>query len=365
MTDTIPSTQKAIVVEDVGKHAVIAERPVPTPQQGEILVQITVAALNPYDKHVRDMGLYVSHRLPVVLCNDMAGIVRAIGPDTTTDLKVGDHVFGQTNYLKDTSDQCGLQQYALLDTAIGCAKVPEGFSDNEAATMITNVVSPFLAIFGGHGMDLKFPFPGTEDAGRDYSKETIVIIGGGSNNGKYAVQLCKLAGFGKIVVTANKTKNEQILNDYGATHVIDRNGSDVEVEEAIRAIVGDDLLYSLDCVNLDHNLAVSILSTTKKGIMVGLIPGFQNDFKFKEKAAGFEEKFIQGQSHNQPELGKKIWEFIPKWIVEGKIRSTGWTAVEGMDVEKVNKVLDDYGIGVVPPKQVHVWVHGSKLAERS
>lgn len=356
----VPETQDAIIVEEIGKPVVLRERPVPKPQKGEILVEVTVAALNPYDKHVRDWGLYVAHRMPVVLCNDFAGIVRAIGPDTETPLKIGDHVFGQTNYLKESSDQCGMQEYALLDSYT-VAKVPESFRDDDGASLVTNLVTPFWAIFGEHGLNLKFPFPGEDKV--DYSDETIVIIGGGSNCGKYAVQSCALAGFSRIVVTADKAKNEAVLKSYGATHVVDRHGTDKEVEARIRNIVGDDLIYALDAVNLNHNLGLSILSRTKKGTLACIVPGMENKLDFEEKAAGYEEKFIQGQSHNQPELGKSFWEALPGWMEEGKIKATGWSVIDGLRAEKVNEALDVYVAGKVPEKQFHVHVRGADMVK--
>ena len=60
----------------------------------------------------------------------------------------------------------------------------------------------------------------------NYSQETTLIIGAGSSCGKYAVQICALAGFGTIIATASLGKNESALRSYGATHVIDRHTAD-------------------------------------------------------------------------------------------------------------------------------------------
>lgn len=347
-------TQRALMLEAIGQPIVLRERPIPTPEEGQILIKVTVVGLNPYDQRVRDWGLYVEDCLPVVLGNDIAGIVHTIGPKTTTQFQVGDHVFGQTNYLRRNtlSDQSGLQEYCILD-AYTAAKVPNNLTDDDGASLVCNIVAPFWAIFGSDGLGLPFPFPDT-DTTFDYSNQTIVIIGAGGNCGKYAVQICALAGFGRIVVTANKEKNEKGLLAYGATHVIDRNGTNKEVEKRIRDIVGDELVYATDAVNVDHTLGVSILSSHKEGTLSCLVPKMAELGEIGEKKGGYKDKFIQGQSHNDPELGKKFWTHLPRWMEAGKIKSTGWDVIHGLDPDAINAVLDGYRDGKVPPKQVHV-----------
>lgn len=307
--------------------------------------------MNPYEHRVRDWGLYVEGRLPVVLGNDIAGIVSAIGPNTETTLKAGDHIFGQTNYLKQSSDQSGLQEYAVLD-AYTVAKIPEGLTDDDGASLVCNIVAPFWAIFGADGLALPFPFPGDPKPIIDYGKESIVIIGAGSNCGRYAVQACSLAGFGNIIVTADPKKHGDDLCSYGATHIIDRHAPDVVAR--VRALVGDSLVYALDAVNVDHTLGVSLLSSSCRGTLACIVPKMVDIGDVGEKKAGYEDKFVQGQSHNQPALGAKFWKWLPVWMKEGKIKATGWDVLEGLDAGKVNSVLDAYRDGNIPSKQVHV-----------
>lgn len=312
--------------------------------------------VNPYDFRVRDWGLYVEGRLPVVLGNDIAGTVEELGPNTSTPLKPDDHIFGQTNYLKNTSDQCGLQEYCLLD-AYTCGKIPENLTDDDGASLVCNIVAPFWAIFGVDGLDLPFPFPSEDAVAQnqvDHSEETILIIGAGSNCGKYGVQVCGLAGFGTIIAVADRGKHESDLRSYGATHVIDRHADDVEAQ--VRDVVGDDLIYAFDAVNSDHTLGASCLSNTRRGTLACIVPGTVADEgeMAAKKRAGFEDRFVQGQSHNQPELARKFWHRLPAWMAEGKIRSTGWTVLEGLDPDKVNAILDSYRDNRWPEKQVHV-----------
>lgn len=73
--------------------------PSPTPGRGEIVVQVTAASVNPIDVRRRDgygkrlLSLMGAGRLPLVLGNDFAGTVCAVGPGVT-GLREGDAVFG-------------------------------------------------------------------------------------------------------------------------------------------------------------------------------------------------------------------------------------------------------------------------------
>ncbi|MCJ1467863.1 hypothetical protein MMC07_006488 [Pseudocyphellaria aurata] len=351
------AAMNALMVEEIGKPIVLRKRPIPSPGEGEILVKVTVVGLNPYDHRIRDWGLYVQDRLPVVLGNDIAGVVEKLGPGVTAELRPGDHVFGQTNYdHASLSDQCGLQEYCLLDVC-AVAKIPAGLTDDDGASLVCNIIASFWAIFGADGLGLPFPFSDSKNDSitaqqpHDYSKDTIVIIGAGSNCGKYAVQSCALAGFGRIVTTAGLT-NEAELRSYGATHVIDRHAADVE--QQIRNIVGDDLIYAFDAVNTDHTLGVSVLSGSKQGTLACIVPG-KPEGDVGLKAAGYRDLFTQGKAHAQPELCRQFWTALPVWMAEGKIKATAWTVLEGgLDSGKVDAVLDSYRDGNWPKKQVHV-----------
>ena len=173
----------------------------------------------------------------------------------------------------------------------------------------------------------------------DFSKQDILIIGAGGNDGKYGVQSCALAGFGTIIATANKSKNGAELRSHGATHVIDRHAPDAE--QQIRAVVDDNLMYAFDAVNLDQTLRVGVLSNTKKGTLATIVPGkIERPDKIGEQQAGYDDKFVHGQSPNQPALGAKLWNWLPIWMKERQIKATKWQVVEGLDVSQINEALD-------------------------
>ncbi|KAE8420940.1 GroES-like protein [Aspergillus pseudocaelatus] len=339
-------TQQALILKEVQRPLVLDRRPIPQPKGNQVLVRIIAAGINPHDQKGRDRGLLVDKYLPhAILANDISGIVEKIGPEVKR-FSVGDRIFGQSNILSGGPDQAGLQQFCILDADFA-APIPCYLSFDQAATFPVNAIASFIALFDSSGLDLAPKFLGR---GSDYADEAILIIGGASNSGKFALQFSRLAGFGKIITTA-KIRNDgrQSLRDLGATHVIDREAADVE--DQIRAIVGDELLYAFDTVNgsysggVSHQLALSLLSTTKKGSLATLVRGESDPVIAASKKAGFRKNQVLGVSDLHQELAIMFWEMIPGWIEKGELKPLGFSVIEGLDVVKVNSLLDDYRDG--------------------
>jgi NADPH:quinone reductase-like Zn-dependent oxidoreductase len=82
------------------------------------------------------------------------------------------------------SSQKGLQEYALVDETF-TSKTPEGFTDDDVATLPTNLMASFIGLFDeGRGLGIPWPFL-DEAAPFDYAGTQLLIIGGGSNCGTY------------------------------------------------------------------------------------------------------------------------------------------------------------------------------------
>lgn len=196
---------------------------------------------------------------------------------------------------------------------------------------------------GGVGI----PGPWTEAAKSfDYKNTTLLILGGGSNCGKFAVQLAKLAGIGQIVVVGGP---EQELKGYGATHIVDRHGSEEVVLEKIRKFIpGDDLIYAFDAVNppATQTLGLNALSSSKKGKLARLLPlGPVDESKVLGKKAGFEVINVYGSSQARPDVSYAFWERAAGYLESGSIKPLEFVGKNGLTAENANSVLDDYKDG--------------------
>ncbi|KAH8901479.1 putative alcohol dehydrogenase [Thozetella sp. PMI_491] len=333
-------TQKALVITEVGKPLILVhDRPIPSPGPNQVLLKVTVAGINPHDGKAREYGLFVNGNLPAVITNDVVGVVTAVG-EGVSDVAVGDRVVSQGNF-DATFTQTGLQEYALAD-AVARAKIPATITDDEAATLPTNIIAPLVALFDA----LKIPAPWSPAAKTfDYAGATLLVVGGGSNCGKFGVQLAKLAGIGHIVVVGG---DEAELKGYGATHVLDRHGGFDAVLARIRDVVGDDLIYAYDPINPPDGqlLALAALSSHKRGALARLLPlGPVDESKVTGKKAGFDVVNVFGSSQKHPELAKEFWGRLPGWLETGKIRPLGYVVKQGLEPDAVNEVLDAYRDG--------------------
>ncbi|KAK9350624.1 chaperonin 10-like protein [Lipomyces doorenjongii] len=306
--------QKALVVTDIGQPVVfVYDHAIPEPGPNQVQIKVTVAGLNPHDRKSRDAGLFISQSLPAVLANDVVGKVVTVGQGVT-GITIGDRIVSQAVFAPG-SLQNGLQEYALA--AVGSmAKVPDSITDDEAATLPTNIIAPLVALF--KVLEIPAPWsPTAEDF--DYVNASILIVGGGSNCGKFSRHI-----------------------------VIDRHAGYDVVLGRVREMVGDDLVYAFDSVNPPDGqiLALNALSSRKRGTLARLLPlGPIDESKVLGKKAGFDVRNVFGSSQVHPELAGPFWERVPEYLEAGKLKSLSYVVKQGLEAGNVSEVLDAYRDG--------------------
>ncbi|KAI1753925.1 putative alcohol dehydrogenase [Xylaria castorea] len=349
-------TQKALIVSELGKPVTLAsDWPIPEPGRNQVQVKVTVAGLNPHDQKARDGGLFIGENLPAILANDVVGKVTKLGQGVT-DIAIGDRIMYQAGFTlhspgSPSSTQSGLQEYATADI-VSLAKIPDSVTDDEAATLPTNIIAPLVAFFD----TLQIPAPWSPAAKEfDSAAAAILIVGGGSNCGRFGVQLAKIAGIGRIVVVGG---NEAELKSFGATHVVDRHAGQDAILARIRDVVGDDLVYAYDAVNPPEGLvlALNALSSHKKGALARLIPfGAVDESKVLGKKAGYDVRDVFGISQVSPELTASFWSRVPEYLEAGQIKPLAYTVKKGLLASTINEVLDAYKDGkVVMKTHIHL-----------
>ena len=370
------STQKALVISEIGKPLNEITRPIPTPKENQILVKIIAvgctsnqislsrcffprkcrlilfSVVNPHDQKVRDYGIFINNKVPAVVANDVAGVVVAIGPNVAR-FSAGDRVFGQSGaspYEPHSMDTGGLQQYTILDEDV-TAKIPSRISYDEAASFPVNLIAPWVAFFHSSGFGIPAPLNDSSDSKDfDYQAVTVVIIGGGANTGKFGIQVASLAGFGKIIAVASSSNTEE-LKTLGATHVVDRHANNDAIKAEVQKIAHDEVVYVFDVINSNLTLAVSLLSSGKTGIVASLLPGKVEKDKCGKKEGEYTLRPILGSSHLHRELCVGFWRELSQWVESGKLTPLDFKVVEGgLSLQGANRVLDDYRDGKNPGK---------------
>src|SRR5687768_7942498 len=122
---------KALAIRRYKAPTEMMELPRPDPGPGDLLVRVRAASVNPLDYKIRDgaVKVLIPYSFPLILGNDLAGDVEAIGPGVTR-FKVGDAIYSRLD-----KDRIGaIAEYALVHES-AAAKKPERLDYVQAASL--------------------------------------------------------------------------------------------------------------------------------------------------------------------------------------------------------------------------------------
>lgn len=209
----LPRTMTVIEARESGGPEVLvpAERPVPEPGPGEILIEVEAAGINRPDVFQRQ-GLYPPPKgASDLLGLEVAGKVVAVGP-AVTRFKDGDLVCALVN-------GGGYAEFCVAPEAT-TLPAPQGLSLIEAAAMPEAVFTVWHNIF--ERGDLK-------------SGEWLLVHGGASGIGTTAIQIAVALG-AKVMVTVGSAEKARACEALGAARAI--NYRDADFVEAVRESTG-------------------------------------------------------------------------------------------------------------------------------
>lgn len=184
---------------EVIKFNADAERP--QPGEGQVLVEVYAASINPFDWKVREGYMKDSLPLnfPATLGGDVAGVVAELG-DGVAGFTVGDEVFGQANA---AGGQGSYAEYTLVK-ASSLTHKPAALSWEEAAALPLTGVSAVQALVDHMNVQ---------------AGQKILIHGGAGGIGSFAIQLAK--HLGAYVATTAGADDTDYVKSLGADEVID------------------------------------------------------------------------------------------------------------------------------------------------
>ena len=198
------ATMKAVRLHEFGGPEVLVyeDAPRPVPKEGEVLVKITAAGINPIDWKTAEGQIekVVKHRLPLIPGRDAAGTVEALGADVTS-LAVGDAVFAVTA-MQRTGDGT-YAEYVTLPANTVCP-MPASVDFTNAAAIPLAGMTAWQALF---------------DEANLQSGQTILIHGASGAVGAFAVQFAKIKG-ANVIATATGDDMEYVRG-LGADTVVD------------------------------------------------------------------------------------------------------------------------------------------------
>ncbi|KAH8918824.1 GroES-like protein [Atractiella rhizophila] len=200
--------------------------PIPSPENGEVLVKNVAVTSNPKDWK---FPLLFRTWADVVEGNDVAGYVEEVGEDVT-GFEKGDKVAGLTPMMKDTK-YGAYQQYTVVPS-VSLFPLPADTTFEEAATYPMTFLTAAIGLFS------KLQLPTPVCPVKPEEAFPILIWGASSSIGTYAVQLAKLAGLKVIAVAGNAS---EYAKELGADEVVDyRNKSSDDLVAAFTSALGGD-----------------------------------------------------------------------------------------------------------------------------
>ncbi len=274
---------KAVRIHENGGPEVLRweEIELPPPGPGEARVKHTAIALNFSDVNVRRGGFYLAEPLqfPVVLGNEAAGTVTAIGPGVDA-VQIGDRVayVGSGGPFYENTGSYAEQRNLPASCLIG---LPDDISDRQAAALMLKGLTASMVINRIHK-----PRPG----------ETILIHAAASGVGSILTQWSRHLG-ATVIGTVGSTEKARVAQQHGCDHTILYRETDFVaasrdlVPAGVHAVfdgVGlDTFEKSLDCLRpfgmlvnygnaSGHPPPLDLMLLGKKGSLSVSRPGFSH-----------------------------------------------------------------------------------------
>jgi len=209
----------AIVIDQPGgpDALVWTEVPDPSPQEGEVVIDITAAAVNRADISQRQGNYPPPPGASLYPGLECSGVISAVGPGVTGH-SVGERacvLLAGGGYAEKVAAPAG----QLLP-------IPRGLSLQEAAALPEVACTVWSNVV---------------DIARLHKGETLLVHGGGGGIGTFAVQLGKALG-ATVIVTARSQKHDQ-LKALGADYAIDYTSADFVAET--QSLGGADVILDI------------------------------------------------------------------------------------------------------------------------
>ena len=258
----MPEKVKASYIDEFGtvEDLNVGTVELPEPEEGEVLVRIKAAGVNPVDAAVVQgyMEGRLPHGFPLIPGWDLSGVVEKRG-FSARRFEEGEEVYA---YARRTEVQWGtFAEYTVIPESY-LSKKPKNISHEKAGAIPLVGLTAYQSLF---------------DAGNLQEDQTILILGASGGVGSFAIQLAKEKGANVIGIASEK--NHEYMKELGA----DETMTYEDIAEAVLKVVpnGVDLIF--DCSRGDA-LQKSLRALKEGGKLVSITksnPDIDSNIEFE------------------------------------------------------------------------------------
>lgn len=319
---SLPTSMTAIEIKEFGgpDGLVPTTRPVPVPQNDEVLIKVEAAGVNRPDVLQRMGGYAPPPGASDIPGLEVAGTVVKAGAGVSR-FKVGDSVCALVA-------GGGYAEYCVAPWA-QCLSVPDGYDMVKAAAVPETYFTVWTNVF---------------DRGRLTGGETFLVQGGASGIGTTAIQLAKSFG-ARVFATASTDEKCREIEKLGAERGINYKSEDfVEVVKELTDGKGVDLI--LDMVGGDYiQRDIAALAVEGRLVFIAFLGGAKAEVNFGPvmqkrltiTGSTLRPQSVQAKADIAQSLEEKVWPLLNAGTVSPVIDSV--FALE--EAAEAHKRIDD------------------------
>jgi NADPH2:quinone reductase len=273
------------------------ELPDPEPKEGEVLVKVLAASLNPIDTYIRAGTVSMPRPSPYIPGCDLAGIVIKLGAGVKR-FRVGDRVWGSNQGLMGR--QGTFAEYAAVHED-WLYPIPDGVSEQEAAAVALVGITAHLGLFR---------------CAKLQAGEIVFVNGGTGGVGSMVVQMAKAIG-AKVITTVGSEEKAQLCRQWGADLVLNYKTDDVPAKIKEFSGAGVHVWFETQR-EPDYDRMVEL--TRLRGRLV-VIAGRQARPPFPHGPFYVKDLTLYGYAmfNATPEEQRRCAEDINRWLAEKKL----------------------------------------------
>ena len=262
---------RALVKSSAAPGFTLAERPVPTIREDEVLIRVKAAGVCGTDVHIHEWDAWAQGRCrpPFIVGHEFAGVVERIG-GLVTDVKVGDRVTAEGHIVCGHCHLCrtGNAHVCPATKIIGVDR--DGAYADYIAMPASNVwqLDPAIPFAVGGIHDPMGNAFHTALHGTDLPGATVLVTGCGPI-GIFAVGIAKAAGASAIIASDVNPTRLALARRMGATAAV----TPAEAAEAVRAAthgLGVDVVLEMSGVPAAIHQAFALVRVGGRVQMLGI-----------------------------------------------------------------------------------------------